>query len=1203
MRVRIGILIYILTSIVSLSQELNFKNFDLEDGLVQVQISSILEDSRGFIWFGTYGGGLSRFNGQYFKVFDRRYGLTNERVISIYEDKEKYLWVGTYSGVFRFDGIKFEKMKPSDGFPEGMVRTITSRINGEIWFTDTKKSVVIYKNGKILNNPELSILDKKFVVSICPDSHGDVWIGTNTGLMRYSKGKLEKIPIKLIPGSINVRVVFVDSKDRIWVGSKNKLFLKNRDIWSEFTKKDGLNSTEIWAINELSNGLISFGTKQGLSLFDGKSFKSISEKQGLINNFVTSIIEDRDKNIWIGTDGGISKQISWFPFTAFSKRSGLKDNNVVAFSEDIQGYILISSDKGINRFSYGAGKIENLIAPYADKVFSASLKDREGFTWFGIQNTIFQTKNGKIIKKFDRWEKNFQFITDIYQDSRSRIWFGTNSGGIKLYENGKFINFSNEKLLNSNLVTSFIEDEKKRIWIGMEGELLIYNGENFRKPIIPDLPNRFSITKILRDKYGKLWVGTYDDGLILIDPSSEPFKVTSFNYPKTLPEKNILSMIFDKTGNLWAGTNIGFFKLSVGDYLLKRKDFIRQFSGETGAIDVKCNENAIFCDRTGNIWLGTHSGVITFSPGKISDNYSKPIIQITDVDLSYQRENITQYCNGFIPGSKLPNTLILPFDKNHISFKFIGVTTSRQKNLFYRWKLEPDETEWSSPLKQSQVTYSNLSPGNYRFFVKCSNNPREWDIGSASFDFSIEAPFWKRSLFLYLLASILALVAFFSYFFKSRSIKKKEAELQEKIKMRTEELRLEKIKVEQINIELENRVQERTKELEQKSKQLEQAQKMEVIGTLAGGVAHDLNNILAGIVSYPDLLLKQIPDDSPYRKYVEIIKNSGEKAAEMVQDLLTLTRKGVVNKEPVSVNEIIREFLNGPLFEKLRKNHPHISYISNLTDEKTFILGSSIHITKAIMNLVINASEALPIDGKIEMTTKRCFLDKPLKGYNEVVEGEYIQLSIKDTGIGIDEKDIESIFEPFFSKKRMGRSGTGLGMTVVWWTVKDHSGYIVVNSIRGKGTEFALYFPSADYNPEAEKPDEEMTLKSGYFGRGEHILIVEDDDNNRQLAEEILSQFNYKVSSVSSGEEAVKFVQKEDVDLLILDMIMDGINGLETYIRILMRKGEQKAIITSGYSENELVKEAIKLGAGCYIKKPYLKMQLLQAVEAELRKI
>lgn len=1203
MRVKAGILIFLFIASISLSQELNFKNFDIENGLVQTQITSILEDSRGFIWFGTYGGGLSRFNGRNFETFDRIKGLTDEMVISVFEDKDKFIWVGTYSGVYKFDGNKFEYMDPALGFPKGEVWTIIGRNDEEIWFSDTKKGIVVYDKGQILSMPELSGLSGKYVVSLFSEKNGTVWVGTNEGLMKYSNRKLEKIPITGITDNFQVSIVFKDSSERLWVGSQTHLFLKSGKEWREFTTRDGLLSNSIWAINESSDGLIRIGTKKGLSIYKGKKFDTITENEGLINNFITSIIEDREKNIWIGTDGGISKEISWFPSKSYSTNSGLKDNNVWSFFEDNDKNILISSDKGIDLISSNTGKIEKNKLAYSDRTFYPMFRDKDGLIWLCNNNKILLIKDNKIINEYKDWAKEFSFFFDVFQDSSNRIWFATNSAGILLFENGKFTQFSDEKIFKVKMITSIMEDGDNRIWFGSDKGIFIFDGSNFKRPSGCGDPDKLYITKILRDKNGKFWIGTYNSGIFFVDPLAKTLIVDKFEYPTSLPERNILSMIFDNAGDLWAGTNVGFFKLDLDNYQFKNSGNSNYFSGNVGMKGVKCNENAIFKDSSGNLWIGTQKGAITFNPEKIRKFLPVPIIHITDVKLFLGDKNIGEFCSGFFSGTKIPKKLILPYNQNHISFKFIGITSAAPEKILYRWKLDSVDSDWSVPSSQRNITYSNLPSGNYMFYVKCSTNSQHWDVASASFGFSITSPFWRTGLFFYLLIFLVIFIFVLIYYLKSKSMKKKEEGLQKNIRERTEELIKEKKKVEMANRALEERVIERTKELEQKNIQLVQSQKLEIIGALAGGVAHDLNNILSGVVSYPDLLLKLIPEDSPNRRYIEIIKHSGEKAAEMVQDLLTLTRKGVMNKEPISINEIVKDFFNGPVFEKLKKNHSNISYTTNFFPGKTFIFGSSIHITKTIMNLVINASEALPIEGKIEISTNRCFLDRPLKGYDKINEGDYIVLSIKDTGIGIDEKDIANIFEPFFSKKRMGRSGTGLGMTVVWWTVKDHSGYIVVNSIKGKGTEFLLYFPASNHDEEKEKPLDIKDMKPHYFGRGEHILIVEDDDDNRHLAEEILSEFNYKVSSVSSGEDAVEFVLKEKVDLLILDMIMGGMNGLETYIQILMHKGEQKAIITSGYSENEIVKETMKLGAGSYVKKPYLKMQLLQAVEAELRKI
>ncbi|MCD4716612.1 MAG: PAS domain S-box protein, partial [Desulfobacterales bacterium] len=214
--------------------------------------------------------------------------------------------------------------------------------------------------------------------------------------------------------------------------------------------------------------------------------------------------------------------------------------------------------------------------------------------------------------------------------------------------------------------------------------------------------------------------------------------------------------------------------------------------------------------------------------------------------------------------------------------------------------------------------------------------------------------------------------------------------------------------------------------------QLQRAQKMEAIGTLAGGVAHDLNNILSGLVSYPELLLMDIPQDSPLRKPILTIQKSGERAAMIVQDLLTLARRGVAATEVVNLNHVISEYLQSPEYEKLQSFFPQVQVETRLDAELLNILGSPVHLEKTIMNLVSNAVEAMPDGGKVLISTENRYVDRPIRNYDEVNEGDYVSLTVSDTGVGISKGDLERIFEPFYTKKVMGRSGTGLGMAVVW---------------------------------------------------------------------------------------------------------------------------------------------------------------------------
>jgi signal transduction histidine kinase/ActR/RegA family two-component response regulator len=402
------------------------------------------------------------------------------------------------------------------------------------------------------------------------------------------------------------------------------------------------------------------------------------------------------------------------------------------------------------------------------------------------------------------------------------------------------------------------------------------------------------------------------------------------------------------------------------------------------------------------------------------------------------------------------------------------------------------------------------------------------------------------------------------------------------------------------NLILEKKVEKKTKELILAERKLLHARKMEAIGTLAGGIAHDLNNILAGLVSYPDLLLMDIPEDSPLRESILTIQKSGEKASTMVQDLLTMTRRGVAVTKVLNLNEIISDYFKSPEYNILKSHHPDVEVKTCFASNLLKISGSPVHLSKIVMNLVSNSAEALPEGGRITITTQNRYIDMPVGSYDDVEEGDYVVLTVSDNGTGISPEDLERIFEPFYTKKVMGRSGTGLGMAIVWGTVKDHKGYIDVESIEGKRTIFTLYFPVT--RQEIEKDATILFIKD-YMGNGESILVVDDMEEQRYVAKGLLKKLGYSVTTVASGEEAVDYIKNKSSDLLVLDMIMEpGIDGLETYKRILKLRPLQKAIITSGFSETDRVKEAQKLGAGAYVKKPYMLEKIGIAVKKELEK-
>jgi PAS domain S-box-containing protein len=381
---------------------------------------------------------------------------------------------------------------------------------------------------------------------------------------------------------------------------------------------------------------------------------------------------------------------------------------------------------------------------------------------------------------------------------------------------------------------------------------------------------------------------------------------------------------------------------------------------------------------------------------------------------------------------------------------------------------------------------------------------------------------------------------------------------------------------------------------------LRRAQKMEAVGTLAGGVAHDLNNTLSGVVSYPELLLMKMRENDPMRKPIAAIKKSGERAVAIVQDLLTLARRGVAVKEVTNLNTIITEYLQSTEFQSLQSFHPGVEVKTQLDPALLNLSGSPVHLSKTVMNLVSNAAEAIRENGLITIITENQWVEPVAASEDRMPSGDCVVLRVVDTGGGIAPADIEKIFEPFFTKKVMGRSGTGLGMAVVWGTIQDHGGHIDVKSTTGQGTTFTIYLPAT----REALPEQEPVLSIDNFkGHGESILIVDDVETQREIATAMLTTLGYQPAMVKSGEEAVEYLKTRTVDLVLLDMIMrPGIDGLETYKRILTLHPGQKAIIASGFSETERVKEAQQLGAGAYIRKPYSIERLGLTIRKELVK-
>ena len=395
-------------------------------------------------------------------------------------------------------------------------------------------------------------------------------------------------------------------------------------------------------------------------------------------------------------------------------------------------------------------------------------------------------------------------------------------------------------------------------------------------------------------------------------------------------------------------------------------------------------------------------------------------------------------------------------------------------------------------------------------------------------------------------------------------------------------------------------------ELERKNKKLSEAQarlkfseKMETMGILAGGVAHDLNNFLQGIINYPEMIMSNIPKDSPLIKPLQQMKICGKKAVAITQDLLTLARRGVQKTQVVNLKQIIEQYLSSPECDKLKSFHPHVVIETVFKENILAVKGSPIHLYKVIMNLVSNAAEAIPDGGLVRISLESRFVEHPIGDYEKIAKGNYTVLTVSDNGQGMKQEDLSRIFEPFFTKKNMGRSGTGLGMAVVWGTVQDHNGYIDIKSKAGEGTQAIIYLPST--TEAYDLKEEEGFVPDSSEGKDKLVLIVDDVKEQREMATEIVRSLGYQAVSVPSGEAAIEYFKNNNVDVMLLDIIMaPGINGIETYKDIVKYEPDIKVICTSGYFEPEAVNKLKKLGITEFLPKPYTIESFSNALKREL---
>ncbi len=787
----LALLASILLSFSSNAQPYNFRNFGLADGLPQSQVWCALSDSRGYLWFGTQGGGLARFDGQNFETFTTADGLPSNFIHAIYQERDYVLWIGTNKGLCRYDGQQFQTIPDFD-----------KQVNAIAQHPD--KRLLLATNKGIYATPLDSIALQQWRISDVLDytpsycfysTKNQVWLGAEDGLWNITEGAdryWEGAP---------VFDIMEDPRGRLWLAASDSGVLvldpRKRDE-VERIESSALSLVRTIRYENVQSILV--GTQyRGLVRINPIKDKItvISEAQGLPHNHIRTILSDHQNRLWLTTSGGGISCLLQQNFRHFTEKDGLAGSRVYSVLVDSMGNIWsATSNKGIQKLS-----ADGFHRPLRDAFFrgvkcKTLCKDSLQNIWIGTEGkgvAVLDSTGFHHITSADGLPSDW--IVKLLTDREGNTWGATYSHGIfKLTRSGfrdyEITTYGTEEGLPTRRITALQIGKEGRIWFGTikgdigffeEGKVKrVFNSDNG----IPSIPVR----SLAFNGFRRVWVGTKGDGVHFADWGETDTEFSKLSDIQPMASQNIYLLISDREGNLWAGSENGVDKISVDS--LGQVSQVRHYGRDEGFLGIETCHEAATLDPKGDIWFGTMDGLTHYTHGEDQSNCVVPKLYFTDTELFYKPLRETAWAAYQRQAGGIEKGLELPHRQNHLSFGFKAVSQMQPEAIRYRWKLEGADAQWSPASATQSVNYANLPPGEYRFAVQAAVGTCAWSE-ALSAPFMIATPFWQESWFQgSVFFGSLALIGLFTWLL-IRRIKRRERARRAELEMQNKLLQLE----------------------------------------------------------------------------------------------------------------------------------------------------------------------------------------------------------------------------------------------------------------------------------------------------------------------------------------------------------------------------------------------------------------------------
>ena len=803
------------------AQLYNFRVYGKDEGLNQTQVLSIIQDDKGYMWFGTNGGGINRFDGKNFKTFDVQDSLASNYVFDIVKDKKGTLYFATAMGLSVYDGTGFKNYRQKDSLKNIFVQCLEYDYSRDLLWIGTAKGLYTMKDGKIsafkTELDTLNILSRGYIECFYADRKRNLWIGTRHG---YA-----------IKYSVNGNITYYNNKSGI----------KGRFIESIAEDKSGA----IWF-----NTIEGFNRMDKYGFFTYPSFRVDSKYKE--DNFQVSCnkaLVDRDKNIWFATQNGLVKETENddMLFCFYGLPTGAPSMQIHDVYQDREGnYWLGTNDVGIVQFNGFAFSMRNaksdslaLLSNTVTAIYAT--KNGRVFTGYDNAGLVEYNAKGEFVKRYTVAHDNNNGLggskVAAITEFQNSVVFGQNRG-LSFLKNDVFSNVHFEKFGITDNVYSLQVVDNKGILIGANKGVYWFDGQKILvRDEFKDI--RWSVLHILKSLNGDFYFST-EAGLYKCDKNFKNLKrIKADNFKEeyircTVMDKNgrlwvsgenglyyyyegrfhsvgpksgfyskvVYSMKIDKEDNLWLGHITGIDKLSIDNFNKTKTLTFKSYTKLDGFIGKECYLNALDFSSNGNVFVGTQEGLLIFNPALDKINKEEPIIHITEIKMFDQSFDFSPYCDSINSQSKLPVNLVLPHNLNNLTFDFVGISLTIPERVRYKYMLEGQDEDWSQVTSKNEITFSNISPGTYVFKVIACNNDEIWDHEPTVFRFTIEPPIWQRPWFISLMIIILIGLIYAFIKVRERALVESKKRLENTVEERTKELREEKEKVEAINLEV-----------------------------------------------------------------------------------------------------------------------------------------------------------------------------------------------------------------------------------------------------------------------------------------------------------------------------------------------------------------------------------------------------------------